>query len=127
MASHKISDLGDYAVSIVATRGFIKDLGLFVKYGLDAMDSRNPDMMLKLSETTIIGLVHGINTVMADLNEDNESYISASLGVLPHQIVQITPHKFSVHLQHHQEHLNYTFIINWIENSGCHNKALCNE
>ena len=123
--THQLSDSADYAVSFVAVRGFMEDLGLFVKDRLAAMDSGNRDTLLQLSAAAILGLVDGISAVVAERNEDNEAYIDASPGVLPHQLVRILPRDFSVYLQCHRERLDYTFSIEEIENIGRQHKALC--
>ena len=44
--SHQLYDLVNYAVYLVAVRGFMEGLGLFVKDCLAAMDGRNCDTML---------------------------------------------------------------------------------
>ena len=82
--------------------------------------------MLKMSADTILVVVYGISDVIAEQNKDNKSYIYNAPGVLPHQLVHITPHNFSVHMQHHQESLEYTFSTKKIKNIGLQNKALCN-
>ena len=64
-ARHQLSDLGDYVASFVAIRGFMEDLGLFVKYHLAAMDSKNCDTRLQFSVATILGLVDVISAVIA--------------------------------------------------------------
>ena len=89
------------------------------------MDNRNCDTLLKLSAAAILGLVDGIIAVVAEQNEENEAYIDAALSVLPHQLARILPCNFSVYLQRHREHLDYTFSIKDIENIGRHHKALC--
>ena len=63
---HQPYDLGDYAVSLFDVRGFMEDLGLFVKYIFAAMDIRNCDTLLKLSADIILGLVDGISTVVVE-------------------------------------------------------------
>ena len=70
-ATHQISDSDDYAVSFVAVRGFMEDLGFFVKDCLAAMDNGNCDTLLQLSEATILVLVDGISAVVVERNEDN--------------------------------------------------------
>ena len=124
-ATHQLSDSSDYAVSFVAVRGFMEDLGFFVKYHLYAMENENCDTLLQLSADVILGLVDGISAVVAERNEDNEAYIDASPSVLPHQPVRILPRDFSVYLQRHRERLDYTFSIKEIENIGRQHKALC--
>ena len=42
-ATHQLSDSADYVVSLVAVRGFMDDLGFFVKYRLAAMDNGDFD------------------------------------------------------------------------------------
>ena len=83
-ATHQISDSADYAVSFVAVRGFMEDLGFFFKDSLAAMDNRNCDTLLKLSAAAILGLVDGISAVVVEQSEDNEAYIDAAPNVLPH-------------------------------------------
>ena len=124
-ATHQLSDSAGYAVSFVAVRGFMEDLGFFVKERLEAMDSGNCDMLLQLSAPAILGLVDGIIAIVAERNEDNEAYIDNDPSVLPHQIVRILPRNFSVYLQRHQERLDYTFSIEEIDNIGHQHKALC--
>ena len=45
-AIHQISDSGDYVVSFVAVRDFMKDLGFFVKDRLTATERNNRDTLL---------------------------------------------------------------------------------
>ena len=51
----QFSDSADYAVSFVTVRGFIEDLGLFVKYCLALMDSGNRDTLFQFSAANILG------------------------------------------------------------------------
>ena len=104
--TRQLSDLADYAVSFVSVRGFIEDLGLFVKDSLAVMDSGNFDTLLQLYVSNILGLADGISTVVVEQNEDNEAYIDAALSVLPHQIFCILPSNFCVYLQRHRERLD---------------------
>lgn len=124
-ATHELSDSGEYAVSFAAVRGFMEDLGFFVKDRLAAMDDGSRDTLLRLSATAILGLVDGISAVVAERTEDNEAYLDAAPAVLPHQLVRILPRDFSVYLQRHRERLDYTFSIEEIENIGRQHKALC--
>ena len=78
-------------VSFIAVRGYIEDLGLFVKYRIAAMDSGNRDTLLQLSAAAILGLVDGISAVVAERNEDNKVYIDADPSVLPHHLARILP------------------------------------
>ena len=80
--------------------------------------------MLQLSAAAILGLVDVISDVISEQNKDNESYIDAVPSVIPHQLVRIMPHDFSVYLQRHRERLDYTFSIEEIENIGHQHKAL---
>ena len=64
--THQLSDSANYAVSFVSVRGFMEDLGLFVKDRLAAMDTGNRDTLLKLSVAAIRGLVDGISVVVAE-------------------------------------------------------------
>ena len=82
-------------------------------------------MIFKLSAATILGLVDGISSIVSEQKEDNKAYINAAPGVIPHKIFRILPHDFYVYLQHHQEHLEYTFSIEDIENIRRQHKALC--
>ena len=123
-ATHQLSDSADYAVSFVSIRGFMEDLGFFVKDCLAAMDNRNCDTLLQLSAAAIIGLVDGITAIVGERNEDKGAYIDAAPNILPHQLVRILPREFSVYLQHHRELLDYTFSIEEIENIGRQHKAL---
>ena len=122
--THQLSDSCDYVVPFVAVRGFMEDLGFFVKDCLAAMDNGNCDTLLQLSEATILVLVDGISAVVVERNEGNEAYIDAAPSVLPHQIVRILPRDFSVYLQCHWESLDYTFSIEEIENIRRQHKAL---
>ena len=124
-ANHQLSDSANYAVSFVSVRGFMGDLGFFVKDSLAAMDTGNCDTLLQLSVAAILGSVDGISAVVAEQNEDNEAYIDAAPSVLPHQLFRILPRDFSVYLQRHQEHLDYTFSTKEIENIGRQHNALC--
>ena len=90
--THQLSDLAEYAVSFVAVRDFIEDLGLFVKDRLAAMDSGNRDILLQLSAATILGLVDYIRSAVVDRND----YIDAAPSVIPHHLVHILPHDFCV-------------------------------
>ena len=110
-ATHQLSDSEDYAVSFVAVRGFMKDLGFFVKDCIAAMENRNFDTLLQLSAAAILGLVDGISSVVAERNKYNEAYIDNYPSVLPHQLVLILTRDFSVYLQRHRERLDYTFSI----------------
>ena len=101
--TRQLSDSADYEVSYVSVRGFIDDLGLFVKYFLAATESGNHDTLLQLYAATIIGLMNGISAVIV---EKNEAYIDADPSVLPHQIVRIMPCDYNVYLQRHWERLN---------------------
>ena len=89
------------------------------------MENGNCDTLLQFSAAAVLGLVDGINAVVAERNKDNEAYIEAAPSVLPHQLVRIMPHDFSVYLHHHRERLDYTFSIEEIENIGRQHKALC--
>ena len=100
-------------------------LGSFVKDLIAAMDNGNCDTLLQFSEAAILGLVDSISAIVAERNKDNEAYIDAAPSVLPHQLVRILPHNFSVYLQRHRERLDYTFSIKEIENIGRQHKALC--
>ena len=55
-------------------------------------------MMFPLSAATILGLVDGISVVVAGLNKDNEAYIDAAPGVLPHNLFRILPCNFPIYL-----------------------------
>ena len=103
----------------------MEDLGFFVKYRLSEMDNGNCDTLLQFSEASILVLVDGISAVVAEWNEYKESCIDAAPSVLPHQLVRILPHDFSVYLQLHRERLDYTFSIEEIENIRRQHKALC--
>ena len=81
---HQFSDLENYAVSFAAVRGFIEDLGFFVKYRLSAMYNRNCDTLFQLSAAALLGLVDSISAFFEERNEDNKSYIDAAHSVLPH-------------------------------------------
>ena len=70
--------------------------------------------------------ITGISAVVAEQKKDNEAYIDAAPGILPHQIFHILPCNFCVYLRCHQERLDYTFNIEEIENIGRQHKALCN-
>ena len=105
-AAHQLSDSADYAVSFVSVRGFMEDLGFFVKDRISAMDNRNCDTLLIFSAVSILGLVDGISAVVVEKNKDNEAYIEAAPSVLPYQLVRILPRNFSVYLQSHQERLD---------------------
>ena len=100
-------------------------MGFFIKDGLATMDNGNRDTLLQLSAAAILVLVDGIIAVVAEKNEDNEAYIDADPSVLPHQLDHILPCNFSVYLQRHREHLDYTFSIKEIENIGRQHKDLC--
>ena len=102
----------------------MEDLGLFVKDRLAAMNNGNRDTLFQLSVAAILGLVDGISAVVAERNEDNEAYIDTAASVLPHQLVRILPHDFSVYLQRHRKRLDYTFSIEEIENIERQHKAL---
>ena len=67
-ATHQLSDSADYAVSFFAVRGFMEDLGFFVKDCLAAMDNRNCETLLKLSAAAILVLVDGISAIVAEQN-----------------------------------------------------------
>ena len=97
-ANHQLSDSCDYVVPFVAVRGFMEDLGLFVKYRIAAMDNGNCDTLLQLSAAAILGLVDGVSAVVTEKNEDNEAYIDAAPIVLPHQLVRILTRNFFVYL-----------------------------
>ena len=123
-ASHQLSDSVDYAVSSVAVRCFVEDLGLFVKDHLASMDRGNHDTMFQLSVATILGLVNGISAVVAEKNEDNEAYINAGPGVATHQLFRILPGYLSVYLYCYGECLKYTVRIGQIDNISRQHKAL---
>ena len=103
----------------------MEDLGFFVKDRLAAMDNGNCDTLLKLAAAAILQLVDVISAVVAERNEDNESYIDAAPIVLPNQLVRILPRDFSIYLQRHRERIDYTFSIEEIDNIGRQHKALC--
>ena len=63
---HQLSHSADYAVSFVVVRGFMEDLGFFVKDLLAPIDNGNHDTMLQLSAAAILGLVDGISAVVVD-------------------------------------------------------------
>ena len=67
-ATHQLSDSADYAVSFVSVRGFMEDLGFFVKDRISAMDNMNCDTLLQLSAAAILGLADGIIAVVAEQN-----------------------------------------------------------
>ena len=110
-SSHQISDSVNYVVSSVAVRGFIEVFSLFVKDRLAAMDSSNCNTLLQLSEASLLGLVDGINDVVAGQNEYNKAYINDVPSVLTHLLVQILSCELSIYLQRQREYLKYTFSI----------------
>ena len=89
------------------------------------MDSSNCDTLLQLSLSAILGLVDVISTAVVWQNKDNESYIEAAPGVIPHQFFYILPHKFSIYMQRYEDLLDYTFSIEEIDSIGQQNKSLC--
>ena len=56
--------------------------------------------------------------------KENEAYVSNSTDVLPHQLVLVIPHNFSLFVQHHRECLGYTFSIKEIEMIELQEKVL---
>ena len=89
------------------------------------MDSSNCDTLLKLSSSAILGFLNVISTAFLWQNKDNESYIEAAPGVLPHQFFCIPPHKSSIYLQRYQDILDYTFSIEEIDSIGHQKNSLC--
>ena len=65
-ATHQLSESADYAVSLVSVRGFMGDLGFFVKDRIAKMDNRNRDTLLQLPVAAILGLVDDISVIVAE-------------------------------------------------------------
>lgn len=124
-ATHERSDSGEYTVSLAAIRGFMEDLGFFIKECIVAMDNDICDMLLRLPVSEILELVNVISVVVAERAEDSGTHLDAATSVLPNQLVYVLPRHFSHPLQRHRQRLEVTFSIEEIKNIERLHKALC--
>lgn len=72
--------------------------------------------MLRLGASATLGLIDGINGVVAERTENNKSYINAATPVLTHQFVQFIPNEFAAStVQSQRESFYYRFSAEEIE------------
>ena len=95
-AKHEISGLGKYTVTLDAVHGFMEELVLFVKGYLSAMGFRHIDALIQLTESSILGLVYGIISVIAEQTQYNEDYFGTAPDILPHKRFLVMFRNFSL-------------------------------